>query len=200
MFGARQAHHCCLQLPDGVTAFQAYIFKASPMVWTLGQLLKILQFVLHIMPSLIVGPVVEADFDRMLLYTDEAGGSLAAPIMFDSWPATEPTDTARRNAWSMEQQRWQFHNDPTVRFMKVEDQASGEIVSLARWHRYNDGYPQENTYTEVDVFAPQGTAPKFPEGFNGRIHAGVLEVACRNRAGYVKPGLCWSEFSRPRSR
>ncbi|KAJ9617180.1 hypothetical protein H2200_000901 [Cladophialophora chaetospira] len=143
------------------------------------------------MTSFIVAPVVETDFDCLLKYTDEEGGTLAAPFLFSSWPASDPASTAHRNAWSVEQQRWQFHNDPTAKFMKVEDTSTGEIVSLARWHRYSDGYPQEDGYTEVDVFAPPGTTPKFPTGINGPLHAGFLTEACRRRADYVKPGVCW---------
>ena len=147
------------------------------------------------MSSFTVAPLVEADFGRMLKYTDDAGGTLVAPFLFETWPASDPESGARRNAWSMEQQRWQFLNDSTTRFMKVEDTSTGEIVSLARWHRYLNGYPQEDKYTEIDVFAPPGTSPNFPEDMNGALHAGLLDAACSARADYVKPSLSWSELA-----
>ncbi|KIW53450.1 hypothetical protein PV05_09024 [Exophiala xenobiotica] len=143
------------------------------------------------MSSFVLAPVVEADFDRMLKYTDEAGGTLAAPLLFATWPAQDPVATARRNAWSMEQQKWQFRNDPSARFMKVEDASTREIVSLARWHRYTNGYPQADIYTEIDVFAPPGTRANFAEGLNGPLHAGLLGAACKRRADYVNPGVSW---------
>ncbi len=147
------------------------------------------------MSSFVVAPVADTDFDRMLRYTDEEGGTLTAPVPFSTWPTSDPASNARRNAWSIEQQRWQFHNDPTTRFMKVEDTSVSEIICLARWHKYTDGYPQEDRYTEIDVFAPPGKSPKFPEGMIGPLHAGVLGTAVEARAGYVKPGVCWSRLA-----
>src|ERR1700755_2928905 len=85
--------------------------------------------------AFIAAAVVDADFGRMRKYTDETGGTLPTPLVLATWPTSSPDETARRNAWSIEQQRWQFHNDLTARFMKVEDATTGEIVSLARWHR-----------------------------------------------------------------
>ncbi|KIW16102.1 hypothetical protein PV08_06153 [Exophiala spinifera] len=138
-----------------------------------------------------VAAVVDADFDRMLKYTDETGGTLAAPLVLATWPTSSPDETARRNEWSIGQQRWQFHNDPTTRFMKVEDANTGEIVSLARWHRYSDGYPLEDKYTEIDVFAPPGSSPKFPQGLNGLLHAGLLEALLDRRPDYINRGVAW---------
>jgi len=124
--------------------------------------------------SFTISPVVDADFDRMLTYTEKAGGTLAAPLVFATWPAParDTVATDRRNKWSIEQQRWQFHNDATAHFVKVEDTMTQEIISLARWHRYPKGYPQEDAYMEVDVFArpDRGLSPNFPDGLNGPLH------------------------------
>lgn len=146
------------------------------------------------MSSFTVAPLVEADFDRMLKYTDEEGGTLTAPVALSTWPTSDPTSNARRNTWSLDQQRWQFQHDKTAKFMRVEDTSTGDIISLARWHRYTDGYPQEDVYTEIDVMTTPGKPPNFPEGMNGPLHAGVLGAACRRRAEYVQPGVCWSEL------
>jgi hypothetical protein len=140
-----------------------------------------------------VSPVVDADFDRMLTYTDENGGTLAAPLLFSVWSATTPEDVARRNAWSMKQQRWQLHNDSTVHFMKVEDTSTGDIVSLSRWHRYPAGYPQEDVQTEIDVFTQAGSPTEPIEGFRQDIMKDWLTDLCRLRGSYVGPGLSWGK-------
>ena len=91
------------------------------------------------MSSFVVAPVLEAISIVCLSYSDEAGGTLATPLVFVTWPTADDNAAARRNAWSMAQQKWQFLNDPSTRFMKVEDQSTGEyrlfgtVAQIPKW-------------------------------------------------------------------
>ena len=95
--------------------------------------------------SLRVSPVELNDFERMSAYDDTTTGDLSHPFLAVTWPASTHDETAARTHWSMKQQREQFLTDPTAVFMKVVDDETGEIVSLARWHFFRDGYkhPQD---------------------------------------------------------
>lgn len=136
-------------------------------------------------------------------YTDEPIGTLTAPILPRTWPTTTPEQAAARNKWCMDQQRIQFKKDPTVRFMKCVDNETGEILSLARWHYYKDGYkPEEYLHLEVDGNAPKGdwSGKGLPEGMNKKLHAGVLAFLLLNRKNYCGKDPFWSTSSPPSHR
>ena len=149
--------------------------------------------------------VTLTDFDYIATLSEEPLGSLIDPVLFDVWPVSTNAESLRRSAWSAQQDKGRFQLDPTVKFVKVVDTgcldldhgegtARKEIVSLARWHYYPDGYPQENTWMEIDVFARPPAVPSFPEGLDGEEMQSFLSEATAERGRWEltkKGSPCW---------
>lgn len=122
-----------------------------------------------------LAPVERQDFDRMSAYKFNRDGDLIAPIVPRFWPSTASDDlNSERNSWSIQQQRNIFDNDTTVRFVKVTDTDNDEIVSLGRWHYYENGY-QHPQFTAAELNGTQPDAdPVWPVGANGPLAEAVL--------------------------
>ena len=133
--------------------------------------------------SLTIAPVELADFDQMEKYVaNDQEDHLNAPILLETWPVKTAEEAKRRWEWSLHQQCEHFEKDKTAQCMKVVDPQINEIISLARWHRYSNGFPQENTYLEIDGFAPPGTDAKPPSDLNFDLHKALLEGVLEARA------------------
>lgn len=142
----------------------------------------------------VVEPVSLRDFDIFETYDEKTTGTFIAPALSLTWPLDDShPETKARNEWSVDQQRWQFQNDATARFVKAVDPAGGEPVALARWHHYPEGYPLDNLYMEVDVHAPPGKEPNLPTGMNAELHTSLLRSLCGERPEWQQSGPCWSE-------
>lgn len=90
-----------------------------------------------------IAPVVLSDFDTIISHaTRFAPGDdlVAPPISPLCWPVQSSDDALRRRQFNMAHQRERFLKEPSARFMKVVDNDSGEIICLARWHYYPEGY------------------------------------------------------------
>lgn len=83
--------------------------------------------------------VDSADFELMTAYTNTETGDLVAPGIASSWPSP----SSERTQFSSQRELDMFHNDPSVHFMKVIND-EGEILSLGRWHFFEEGFPTEH--------------------------------------------------------
>jgi hypothetical protein len=78
--------------------------------------------------SLILQPALEIDVDRIVEIERLAYHSAPlTPILF---PGPFPPDAAKGRAEGLVKQ---LREDPTIRWMKVVDETSGEIAAYAKW-------------------------------------------------------------------
>lgn len=82
-------------------------------------------------------PATEADALRVieleqLAYKDDE----LTPILF---PGPFPENASTKRAEEMIQQ---FHNDPTTRWLKVDDLITNEMIAFAKWHVFEPGKPR----------------------------------------------------------
>ena len=137
--------------------------------------------------------VVAEDFEVMKSYAHSEQGDLVSPIVMHTWVDVPTTDAEmERNLWSMKQQLKQFQEDKTAVFLKVTDNETGEIISLARWHLYPEGFQaDQNSWMEVDAFAPPGVESDWPERLNVPLHKGFLEAIDGDRPRWQGNQPCW---------
>ncbi|KAH7024672.1 uncharacterized protein B0I36DRAFT_163633 [Microdochium trichocladiopsis] len=115
-----------------------------------------------------VRPLELADFATLIGHADagEPGDDLVAPPCPVSWPVKTREEAQLRARCHFTWQRQRFLEDPSVRYVKVvdttgtsttstdpgagnddatarEEEESDEIVAVARWHFYPNGYDYE---------------------------------------------------------
>ena len=155
-----------------------------------GRLSLLLQMALQVRPAVL------SDFDAIAKLTDDSNskGSLACPLLFHLWPVdADKNQSLHRSAWSAAQDAWRFQHDPTAHFVKVVDTAADdEILAIARWHHYPDGWPTENLWMEIDTFAPPPAEPNFPPGLDGPELIEFINAATAQRLTWdLTSGPCW---------
>lgn len=148
------------------------------------------------MSSLTVAPLELSDFDTLETFSAANGGDCAPPVLPFTWPTSTDAEATARNKWSIAQQREMFLCDPTARFVKAvllhDEKTEAEIVSLARWHFYPTGFKySEHMALELDALAPPDSPPTWPEGLNGRLHAGMLKHIFGTREEWTGTGPMW---------
>ncbi|KAL9084878.1 MAG: hypothetical protein Q9159_004999 [Coniocarpon cinnabarinum] len=133
------------------------------------------------------------DFEVMSHYKFNHDGDLIAPLVHRFWPHSEDDEVnSARNAWSLKQQREIFEEDSSVRFMKVIDtDKNNEILSLARWHCYENGYK----HPEFTAFELNGTHPdadeRWPEAANVPLAKAVLIPLLEARPQWMGQRPMW---------
>ncbi|KAL9049578.1 MAG: hypothetical protein Q9162_007147 [Coniocarpon cinnabarinum] len=138
------------------------------------------------------------DFEVMSHYKFNHDGDLIAPLVYRFWPHSEDDEVnSARNAWSLKQQREIFEEDSSVRFMKVIDtDKNNEILSLARWHCYENGYK----HPEFTAFELNGTHPdadeRWPEAANVPLAKAVLIPLLEARPQWMGQRPMWVDKAR----
>lgn len=132
------------------------------------------------------------DFDVMVNHakTYTVGDDLVGPPTPVCWLVSSPAEAEKRLRFHMAKQRSRFLGDRTATYLKIIDEDTGEIVSIARWHYYPRGY----SYTdgiEWEVHSPiEGQL--FPEGMNIELHNFILSARDAERQNWmVKDEPCW---------
>jgi hypothetical protein len=146
--------------------------------------------------QLVVQPVAIKDFDILETYGSSPQGDLISPILDASWKVSSPAEKVARNTWGTAQQREIFLKDPTAIFLKVVDKESNEIISLARWHHYSEGfrYP-EHARLEFDAFTQSEDDASWPGEINAALYRGLTNSCFSTRQKWQKPGPSWGMFS-----
>jgi ribosomal protein S18 acetylase RimI-like enzyme len=85
-------------------------------------------------------------------------------------------------------QRKSLLEDPAVRFLKVVDTQSGQIIACAKWYRYDKARSEEEV--AESIAAPPVPPGSHPEAWNDLF--GWLQEA---RAKYKGGKRCWCEFA-----
>jgi len=140
-------------------------------------------------------PVEAADFDVMSRYMFREGGDLIAPLVPIIWP-TSDDDAAntKRNNWSLQRQKDIFYQDPTVKFLQVVDtDRDDEIISLARWHYYPEGFkPDTMLAWELNGTHPDADE-NWPQKINVPLAKAVLISIVTARPGWMGKEPQWGE-------
>lgn len=162
--------------------------------------------------SLQLLPLELTDFETLISQPNlyEPGDDLVGPPTPICFPVNTKEDALLRSTFHFAKQRLRFISDPTVRYMKVIDTSSpkNEIVSIARWHFYPQGYdfasniawethqlpvtssslPDHSTLDSSNQYL----APSPPSGFNIPLHNHILTSRDSARKSWIpvnKP--CW---------
>jgi len=145
--------------------------------------------------QLVVQSVTIEDFDILETYGTSPQGDLISPILDASWKVSSPAEKVARNTWGIAQQREIFLKDPTAIFLKVVDKESNEIISLARWHHYLEGfrYP-EHARLEFDAFTQSEDDASWPAEINAALYRGLTSSCFSTRQQWQKPGPSWGIF------
>jgi GNAT superfamily N-acetyltransferase len=96
--------------------------------------------------SLKVERLTEADLDVLIHHADtsDPGDDLVAPPCPISWPVSTRAEAQTRVRHHFTWQRKRLLRDPSVNFVKVVDnEKDGDIIAVARWHFYPQGYDYE---------------------------------------------------------
>lgn len=158
-----------------------------------------------------ISPLLITDFPILHSHAASPHGDLVAPAVTSFWPipgdvAPPSPSHAARLRWSLAQQQHIFESDATAHFVKAVDTASGEIVALARWHRYPTGYDRSLIWHEANWEAgPRPAAQITAAGMEGAAAAGLNAdgwvgfmklLASRETDLPGKPGTraCWGEL------
>lgn len=132
-----------------------------------------------------VEPLTLSDFPTLQSHAASPHGDLAAPLAPVYFPVPDgaPEAVASRLRWSLAQQKYIFEHDSTARFVKAVDSESGEIVALARWHYYPNGWNSDSmTWLEANwEGGPKPVSELSADGMDPRAVAEGL-----NAEGWVK--------------
>lgn len=132
------------------------------------------------------------DFDAMITHATKysIGDDLVGPPTPLCWPITTQPEAHSRLDFHMSAQRRRFLGDRTATYLKIVETETGEIVSIARWHKYPRGY----SYADGigwEIHSPvEGVA--FPEGMNVALHNYILSTRDAEREKWMAKGEpCW---------
>ncbi|CAO2652742.1 Nn.00g021530.m01.CDS01 [Neocucurbitaria sp. VM-36] len=140
-----------------------------------------------------VCPLQLHDFDELVAHAASypPGEDLVGPPTPICCAVTTREEAEARLAFHFNKQRNRFTGDPTVRYMKVVDNANNKsIISIARWHFYPTGY---NFDTEIhwETHNPNPGQP-IPRGFNIPLHNHILTTRDASRSSWTKANSpCW---------
>jgi hypothetical protein len=120
-------------------------------------------------------PLELLDFDQLVHHAETGppgDDCVAAPNPL-VWPVKTQEEARVRARGAFALQKRRILRDPTVRFLKVVDTSEGidpddNIVALARWHHYPDGYDYEReAHWELAPDTEAGWAPLLADMNDG---------------------------------
>jgi len=143
-----------------------------------------------------VRPVEAGDFEVMSKYLFNKGGDLTAPLVPMIWPTSKDDAlNTERTKWSLNQQKDMFHQDPTVKFMKaVDTDNEDEIISLARWHYYLEGFKPDSMIPWELNGTLSDADENWPKGINVPLAKALLIPLLKARPGWTGSEPQWSEI------
>lgn len=132
------------------------------------------------------------DFDTMINHADlyAPGDDLVGPPTPVCWPVSTSSDARRRLEFHMTKQKDRFLGDNSARYLKIIDNKSGEIISMARWHWYPSGYSYASVIPWETHNPVEGKL--FPVGMNIELHNYILTSRDAYRQYWQEVGKpCW---------
>lgn len=148
--------------------------------------------------------------------TYSPGDDLCAPPTPLCWPVSTPQAAQQRLQFHMSKQRARFLADPTAHFLKIvsipessssdpSSQEQGEIISIAKWHYYPQGFHAFSTAPENDTpdisglyelgngsYVTKQGEVAWPADMNVQLHNYILTARDSARATWQLPNTpCW---------
>lgn len=140
-------------------------------------------------------PITLPDFDTMISHatTYAPGDDLVGPPTPICWPVTTQPSAHARLEFHMSAQRRRFLGDRSATYLKVVDEETGEIVSMARWHFYPNGYSyEEGIGWEVYRRSGEEGGIEIPTEMNINLHNHILSTRDAERQNWQSPpSPCW---------
>lgn len=144
--------------------------------------------------AFIIEPVVLSDFDELLNHPCQ-DDLVNVPFVPLCWPATTDEEARSRRRYYFTRMRHRFQIDPSLCLMKCVDTISGQIVSLANWHFYPNGYDTANEYWKnLDILAPPGVVGRRPAGLNWDLYEYITETIKLRDEWVPKDKPVWREL------
>ncbi|KXL45600.1 hypothetical protein M433DRAFT_154303 [Acidomyces richmondensis BFW] len=147
--------------------------------------------------GLSISPATAEDLEdaKTICGIDPFDGGFASPLVRMCWPISNPHNVEvlrRRAEWSMAQQLDILRNDPSVRMTKVVDDTTGEIVNLARWQDYSEGYVDPpNTPSGVSGIKDTSDISTWPEELQVERFLDILKTLFAARQNWMGRGKYW---------
>ena len=132
------------------------------------------------------------DFDSMINHAQifNVGDDLVGPPTPICWPVSSQSKAQERLQFHMSKQRARFLGDRSAKYLKVIDENTNEIISIARWHKYPNGYSYEKGI-EWEIHSPVEGKP-FPKEMNIELHNFILSARDAERENWMGKGeACW---------
>ena len=127
---------------------------------------------------LVLEEVKLSDFPKIASYIDpsDQGDDLVSPAVSPAYPVTNEKDARARIALSNKQQEDFLRLDPTTRLVKVvdTDQGADEIIALARWNRYQEGFKVSRLDYCGD--ADPDDEASWPEGMDVKLYKELCDA------------------------
>lgn len=119
------------------------------------------------------------------------GDDLFGPGIAITWPISSEAESQERLKFHMSKQKDRFLADESTNYLKIVDDDSNEIISIARWHYYPQGF----VYAERIGFEVRGAPAEgeiFPLGLNVELHDWMFRQRDAERDNWtVRDGPCW---------
>ncbi|TVY89155.1 hypothetical protein LAWI1_G005798 [Lachnellula willkommii] len=112
------------------------------------------------------------------------------PEPWDHWFWQADEEAQNRLDFHMTKQKDRFLGDTSARYLKIIDEETGEIISMARWHWYPDGYSYTQGIHWETHNAVEGRP--WPKGMNVELHNWILVARDAEREHWQEKGQpCW---------
>jgi hypothetical protein len=147
-------------------------------------------------------PLKFEDFDTLTSHADihPPDVNLVSPLYSISWPVQTTHEAQERTRFVMNCERQRFLEDTSAHYLKVVSAASlaastdpeqADIISLAHWHFYSDGFNLETILEWEKCTLPAGQEV-WPRGFNRTLHDNFLLTRNKDREQKIGKGTpCW---------
>lgn len=133
----------------------------------------------------------------MLTPTHRQGGDLVTPPIAPlCWPAeTDSDDALRRLEYSCSQHRAWFERDRSSHCLKAVHPENNEIVSIARWNYFPNGYEYaRDEFVDVDEFVATEDLKVNGGSYDLDLYREMRQGRMRERAAWMAVGKpCWGE-------
>ena len=132
------------------------------------------------------------DFDTMINHANiyPPGDDLVGPPTPVCWHVTTRAEARSRLEFHMTKQKERFLGDRSARYLKIIDNETAEIISMARWHWYPEGY----SYTEGIHWETHNSVDgrPWPKEMNVELHNFILTTRDAEREKWQEKGKpCW---------
>lgn len=143
--------------------------------------------------------VLPSDFETMTNHgtIHPLGDDLFGPGISVCWPATTLAEPQARLAYHMFRQHQRFLTDSSTNYLKIVDKETNDIISIARWHYYPEGFSYLDRIGH-EIHGVLGSkrmngeeVTVVPAGLNVEMHDWMFHSRDKAREEWMVKGPCW---------